>query len=187
MGQLSLKNLSICHGRDILKQPRKFYSSCKSGAIRYLLMIVIQMQVQQSQNFLHYSRDYWEFPIKHDTEIAQAKFVFYGPYTRSETSKSGYKFKKDSDILQRYKIIKSRKQLYIHFKHTLTLYFCTIQFRFRANFPLFYFKFYFYGLAFIKIPICHGQDILKQPRKFYSSCKSGAIYSSLSILKFNNV
>ena len=60
-------------------------------------------------DFLRYSRDYWEFPIKHDTEIVQAKFVFYGPYTRSETSKSGYKFKEDSDILQRYKIIKSRK------------------------------------------------------------------------------
>ena len=33
----------------------------------------------------------------------------YDPSTPSETSKSGYKFKEDSNALQRYKIIKSRK------------------------------------------------------------------------------
>ena len=58
-------------------------------------------------DFLHSNYGYWEFPIKHDIEIAEAKFVFYGSCTPIETCKSGYKFKevRDAYILRERELL----------------------------------------------------------------------------------
>ena len=52
---------------------------------------------------------------------------------------------------------------------------------FKANFPLFHFKEYFYGLAFIKnLFVTYGTLL-----KFYNCC-NGAIYSLLLILNYGD-
>ena len=111
--------------------------------------------------------------------------VKYGPCTSSETSKSSNKFKEDSDVLQRYKIIKSKKvilyTLQTYFDFVFLYYIVYIQ----SKFSMISFQRILLGVSFHKKPICHVYTghFKTSWKSFYNNCKSGAIYSLLPMLK----
>ena len=58
--------------------------------------------------FLEYkSNGIWDYPKKHDKEIIQAKYLFYGPVVPSKiVHGKGYKFQEDTTAGEYYKQLK---------------------------------------------------------------------------------
>ena len=51
--------------------------------------------------FLHYTFGFWDFPKNDDTKFVDTKYVFLGPCTPAEITKSGYTFKEDTEALEK--------------------------------------------------------------------------------------
>ena len=101
--------------------------------------------------------------------------------------KSSNKFKEDSDVLQRYKIIKAKKvilyTLQTYFDFVFLYYIVYIQSKFSILFQRI-----LLWVSFHKKPICHiytGHFKIGW-KSFYNNCKSGAIYSLLPILNYSH-